>query len=164
MEIFKEFGVNWILLLAQIVNFTILLLLLKRFLYKPILKVLDERKAKVAQSLKDAEAIEKRMQDLTIEQQKILDQAKEEANKLIAEAKAEAKELSEKNMAETKKSVAAVLEQNEKRLKLDKEAMMSSAKADLAELVAEATAKVAKKSMTEKENMRLVEETIKEFS
>ena len=51
MEFLKDFGVNPILLLAQIVNFTVLLILLKKFFYKPILKVLEERKHKIETSV-----------------------------------------------------------------------------------------------------------------
>ncbi len=164
MEIFKEFGVSWILLLAQIVNFTILLLLLKRFLYKPILKVLDERKAKVAKSLKDAEEIETRLQKIAQSEEEILDKARTEANKLLAEAKTEAKALNEKSFAETKESIAVMLKKNEERLNLEKEGMMNSAKKELSDLVATATERVAKKVMTDKENSKLVDETVKELT
>ena len=47
MEIIKQFGINPILLAAQVVNFIVLLFIFKKLLYKPILKVLDERKKKI---------------------------------------------------------------------------------------------------------------------
>ena len=47
--------INWFTVIAQIVNFLILVWLLKRFLYKPVLKAIDDREQKVAAKLKDAE-------------------------------------------------------------------------------------------------------------
>ena len=55
MELLSNLGINGKLLLAQIVNFFILLYILKRFAYKPILKVLDDRKEKIEKGLRDAE-------------------------------------------------------------------------------------------------------------
>ncbi len=70
MDILNEFGIKPILLAAQVVNFLILLYILKRFLYKPILKVLNERKNKIADSLKNAEEIERKLVEISEEEQK----------------------------------------------------------------------------------------------
>lgn len=163
MEFLNEFGVDPILLLAQVVNFTILLVLLRVLLYKPILKVLEERKKKVAKSIKDAEAIEKRLTQTQIEQEELLSKAAQEASKIVNQAKLEAKELAEKTMEEAKKSVNEMLVKNETRLKLERDEMMSSVKAELADLVTQAAAKVLDKSVNEFDNKKLVQETIEEM-
>ena len=62
MEILKNFGIQPTLLLAQIVNFTIILFVLKKFFYKPITKVLEERKRRIEESLKNADEIEAKLQ------------------------------------------------------------------------------------------------------
>jgi len=54
-ELFSAFGVNWKLLLIQAVNFGLLLAALTYFLYKPILKIIDERREKVAEGVRTAE-------------------------------------------------------------------------------------------------------------
>ena len=61
MEFLKEFGIQPTLLIAQIVNFLIILFILKKFFYKPIIKLLDDRKKKIEESLKNAELIEERL-------------------------------------------------------------------------------------------------------
>ena len=58
-QLFEAFGIDWKLLLAQAVNFGVLFVALTYFLYKPVLKTLDERKQKVAKGVTDAEAAEK---------------------------------------------------------------------------------------------------------
>ena len=164
MEIVKEFGINPILLLAQIVNFAILLFLLKRFLYKPILKSLDERKSKIAKSLKEAEEIEKKLQKISEEQAAILGKARTEASQIISEAKDETKQLTEKSLAQTKESVQQLLNTNKKRIALEKDQMMLDAKKELTELVIATTAAVAKKSVSETSDKKLVTEAIESLS
>jgi F-type H+-transporting ATPase subunit b len=61
MDILHEFGVQPILLLAQIVNFAILFFLLRKFLYGPLLKILEQRRNTIKESLKNAEKIEKQL-------------------------------------------------------------------------------------------------------
>src|SRR4030067_222054 len=76
MEVLEDFGVEPILLLAQVVNFVILLYILKRFLYKPILKVLEERKKRIETSVKQSEDIQKRFDEMSKKQTEILDTEK----------------------------------------------------------------------------------------
>jgi len=60
METLSSLGIDLKILLAQLVNFGILIFLLSKFLYKPVLKMLDQRKKKIAESIKKAEEIEKK--------------------------------------------------------------------------------------------------------
>ena len=151
-------------MLAQIVNFTILLLLLRLFLYKPVLKILEERKKKISKSLKDAEEIEKRLAETQMEQEELLGKARTESNQLIAEAKLEAKELSEKTLAEARFVAEEMLAKNGERLKLEREEMISEVKSEIAVLVTTAAAKVAGKSLDQIDNKKMVDETIKEIT
>jgi len=163
MKIFEQFGINPLILLAQIVNFAILLFLLKRFLYKPILKILEERKEKVATSLKNAEEIEKRLESTKAEQEAILDKARSEASAFLNETKKEAKELSETMLTETKKSVSEMLEKTQKQIRAEKEQMIIEAKSDLADLVIRAASTVTKKNMDQETNRKMVKETLEEL-
>src|SRR3989338_3520624 len=86
MEIFNQFGVRLDLLAAQIVNFLLLLFILKRFLYKPILKVLQIRQQKIKDSLKNAAEIEKRLNAIAEEREKKLHEAGDAAQKIIDHA------------------------------------------------------------------------------
>ena len=59
MQIFESFGIQPTLLLAQIVNFLIILFLLQKFFYKPIFKMFEDRKKRIEESLKSADLIER---------------------------------------------------------------------------------------------------------
>jgi F-type H+-transporting ATPase subunit b len=103
--------INWFTVIAQIINFLILVWLLRRFLYKPILKAVDERENKIASQLKDAKAdkadakkekdeFEEKNEDFDKKKKELMDKAitetKEERQKLLEEARDDAKKLSTK--------------------------------------------------------------------
>lgn len=91
-ELFAVFGVNWKLLLAQVVNFGVLLGLLTYFLYKPVLRIIDERQRKIAEGVKTAEAAAQRLLEATAEGDGIVGSAAREAEALVASARARADE------------------------------------------------------------------------
>jgi F-type H+-transporting ATPase subunit b len=162
MEILSNFGVEPVLLLAQIVNFAILLFILKRFLYKPIMKVLEERKSKVETSLRQAEEIEKRFDETSTKQENILDRAQGEASKIIEGAKDEAKILSEQIQKEANDRANRTIERAKQSLELEKQKMVSEAKNELVDLVAYSTEKIAPKLMKKTEKEEVIRQTIKE--
>ncbi|MEO8765755.1 MAG: hypothetical protein ABI416_15755 [Ginsengibacter sp.] len=118
--------INWFTVIAQVINFLVLVWLLKRFLYKPILNAIDEREKKITSQLKDADdkktAAIKQQDDFTkknadfdqqkkglmdkaivetnTHRQKLLDEAKEEAGKLIAKLETASKANLEKEHME----------------------------------------------------------------
>lgn len=163
MEIFKDFGIQPILLLAQIINFVILLFLLKRFLYKPILKVLDERKKRIETSLKQAEEIQKKFVEANIEQEKILDTAKLQASRIIENAKEGAKILSEQLQEETNKEIESTLERAKSALQLEKQKMISEAKGKIVDIVVLVTEKVTAKTLQKAEKEKLVNNALSEI-
>ena len=89
-ELFAAFGINWKLLLAQAVNFGALLFILTYFLYTPILKMLDERREKIAQGVKNAEAADAKLAASTAEGKEIVGKAAADAAVLLSDARSSA--------------------------------------------------------------------------
>lgn len=87
----EQLGVELPQLITQIINFAILLFLLTKFLYKPILKALTERKRKIAEGLEFAEKMKKEDEKTELKRQEIVKEAKIEGKKIIDEAKKDAK-------------------------------------------------------------------------
>lgn len=106
--------INWFTVIAQIVNFIILVWLLKRFLYKPILKAIDEREEKIAAKIEDAEAIDAKAKREQAEFQKKNEKFDKEKKGLMEKAVAETIKEKEKLLE------AARDEATELRTKLDK--------------------------------------------
>ncbi len=111
MQILGQFGFEPILFFAQIVNFFVIFFILKKFLYKPMLKMLEERKQRIAEGLKNAEEAEKHLQETLIKEEQIVKKAQEEARKMIEEAKAERDDMLQKAEVSTKARVDAMLQE-----------------------------------------------------
>lgn len=109
MEILENFGFEPILFIAQIVNFLIIFLVMKKFLYKPLLKVMNERKKKIEEGLKNAEESNRLMTETIEKEQEILKNAHLEAKKLLAEAKAKHDELLLKTEEDTRLKIEKMI-------------------------------------------------------
>lgn len=109
MEVLENFGFDPVMLVAQIINFLIILFLLKRFLYKPIFKIIKERQEKIEEGIKQAEKARKTLDEAIEKETKILSLAKSEAQKIIDDAKTDslelAKQIQENAKLETKKLI-----------------------------------------------------------
>ena len=111
MQIFKDFGVNPVLLAAQIVNFLIILFVLKRFMYKPVIAMLKKREDEIKKGLSDSEKNQKQLIETVEKEKAILQAARENADKMIAAAKLEATESKDQIEAATKKEIEKMREQ-----------------------------------------------------
>ena len=96
MNILKDFGVIPILLTDQIVNFLIILFVLKRFLYKPVLSMLKKREDEIKQGLKNSEDAQKKLEEASEKETQILRKAQEKAEKIVNDAKLEAEDVRNK--------------------------------------------------------------------
>ncbi len=88
----SAFGINWKLLLAQGVNFALLLAILSYFLYKPVLRMIDERREKIAEGVKTAEAAAVKLAEAQKKSDGIVGDASREAEALVKTARARAEE------------------------------------------------------------------------
>jgi F-type H+-transporting ATPase subunit b len=131
-QLFEAFGINGSLLLAQLVNFGILFVALTYFLYKPVMKTLDARRAKVAQGVIDADLAAEKLstadaeasvkvqsaeteaegivtsarEEATSEKSRIVKEAEARAASIAADAEARAKETAAKSLRESEKEIA----------------------------------------------------------
>jgi F-type H+-transporting ATPase subunit b len=109
MDILKNFGLNPVLLGAQIVNFLIIMFLLKKFLYKPVLEILKKRQTTIKDGLKQAEEARIKLEKVIIEEKNILRQAQLQSKKIIEDAKQESLEIARQMSLDTKKQTEKLL-------------------------------------------------------
>jgi len=159
-ELLTKLGIDGRLLLAQIINFLVLLFILYKVLYKPVLKMLDERQTKIEASLKHAEQIEKNLFESHGEKQKILSEARNEAGKIIAESKEVAEKLRNDLTCKAKEDVANILEQGKHQLKTEKEIMFKELKNEIADMVTIATEKILKERVNIKVDRNTIEKNL----
>jgi len=122
--ILTVFGVDWRLLTAQVVNFLILLYILKRFLYVPLLAMIEKRQGLIIEGVKNAEEAGKLKMSAEEEKNTLLKEARKEGDAFIAEAKETATKVKERILAESETEKQALLAAAEK----EKEALLLAAK------------------------------------
>ncbi len=109
MEIIKNFGVNPVLLGAQIVNFILVLFLLKKFLYKPVIDVLQKRQTTIKEGLEQAENARIKLEKVVLEEKNILKQAQLQSKMIIEDAKKESEEIASRMSENAKKQTEKML-------------------------------------------------------
>ena len=163
-DIANQFGVTWQLLISQIVLFIIVAVALKKFAFGPLQKVLEDRRAKIADGLAAAEKSRAELANAQVKAQELLNQSSAQANKIIEEARAAAAKLAE---VETQKAIAAANDIIAK-AKVASEAELARMKAELRKevgrLVVATTAKVTGKILTTDDQTRLAEETNRQLA
>lgn len=164
MEIFEKFGINLSVLIAQAVNFLIVLGVLYRFAYKPLLKMMHDREKKIAKSLKDAEVMVEQRKTAEEEKQKLLVRAKHEAEKIVERAMAEALQRQKEILEQTRSETRAIGEKTKADLRAAKTAMMKEAVSEVADLVVDVCEKVLKERFGEEAQRERIMEIIASVS
>lgn len=90
-QLFAAFGIDWKVLLAQSVNFGVLLVGLTYFLYKPILKLLKERQETIAKGVQDAEDAAKKVKEIDASRAETIQKAEREAEEIVGRGVSEGK-------------------------------------------------------------------------
>ncbi len=164
MQIFKEFGIQPILLLAQIINFLIILYLLKRFFYGPIIKVLDDRKKRIAESLKNADLIEEKLRKTEEKSAQILEEARNNAREIINDAKKEAERIYTEAAVEARKLTEETLIKANDQIAREREQMQKDLEKETLTLVAEIVKKVLGRNLKTKERQDLTTKALSEIT
>ncbi len=161
MELLSNLGINGKLLLAQIVNFFVLLWVLKRFAYKPVLEALEERRDKIEKGLADAEKSQKKLIEIEEKEKKILAKARSEAQKIVEQAEQQAKKNQEEILKDANRRVEKSVEDANKKIEEEKNKMLSEVKSEVAKLVALATEKVVGEKINEEKDREIIDSVIK---
>ena len=119
MEFLNNFGFNPILFIAQIINFLIILFILKKLMYKPVLEMLKKRENEIKKGISNKEEADKLLTEAREKESQILQKAQVKANEIVDEAKNEAILLRKKNEEEIKKDTEKMV--SEARLTIEQE-------------------------------------------
>lgn len=158
------FGVRGDLFAAQLINFLIVLVVLWRFAYKPIMKKLEEREHKIAESVKNAEDIAKRLQDADAEHARLLIAARAEAQAIVEKAIADTEGRKNEMIEAAKREVERVIQKGKQQLEEERAAMLIAARRDLADIAVKAAAKILTEGLNEKKSQSMAEEMIRKLT
>jgi len=158
MEILQSLGIDWKLLLAQIINFLVILFLLKKFAYKPFLKILRKRKEIIKQGVEKSEKAEKVLQTIKTQRNKILVNAHKKAQQLFKqnEKRGEEKALQiiENAHKEKEKILATAIQQG----KMEAEKIQKDHKQRMLHLSLGLTEKILRQKIDYEKDKQIIDE------
>jgi F-type H+-transporting ATPase subunit b len=141
----EKLGINVYQLLAQGVNFLILMFVLKKFLLKPMLALLEKRKVSIADQTKAEEDLAKRIKDYEHKDQQVLKQAKLKADEIIKQAQAQAGKEAAEILNQARQNSKKVLTQADKDAKSESE----KSKANIQALIIKQAVVLANRALSE---------------
>jgi F-type H+-transporting ATPase subunit b len=159
-----KLGIQWHMLFAQTISFSIVFFVLWKFAYGPIFAMLNARREKIAESLANADKIKADVARTEVERQKILADAGDKANQLIDEARQAAARVREQ---ETQKAITAaeqIVAKAHEAAAQDHARMLAELKREVGRLVVQTTTTVTGKILTPEDQRRLAEETQKQLA
>lgn len=160
MEALSNLGIDWKLFLAQAVNFLVLLFILRRFAYRPMLEFLEKRTERIEKGLKDAEAAGVKLKAIAEEEKKVLGAARAEARNLLQQAEKAAKARDTHRLAETEEKAKKFLAEAESRIQEEKEKMLVEAKREIAETVVLAVERILKEKVDPVKDQELIQKSL----
>jgi len=134
-QFLTAFGIDWRLLLINVVNFCILLFGLYYFLYGPLLRVLEERRKKVMQGVEDSEAATARLKEIESTKASMLAKAGKEADDVLLNARQNATEKGREMLAQSEAAAQSLLSEAEAQAKAMKQEAIEESKAEVAKLI-----------------------------
>jgi len=146
-----------------LVVFALLLFLLKKFAWKPIIQALEEREKNIKESLEKAKEAQQDSLRIATEQAAILNQAKLEAAKILKESKALAEDLSQKIKAEAQLEKQRMLETGLREIEAAKKDALIQIKAQASTLAIYAAEKLIMQSLNTEDHKKLVDKLIEEI-
>ena len=162
MAFFEAFGVDIWKLGFQIVNFLLLLYLLNRFLFKRVLRLLDERQSKISRGLEDAETAARDRELARAEREAALAEARREAEAMVQRAAKTAEATSAEILAEAKASAEQITARAREEISAEKDRALAEIRGEVADLALEAAGKLIGSEMDGPTQRRLVERFLSE--
>lgn len=164
MEVLNDFGINWFLLSAQVVNFLILVFILNKVLFKPLLKALEDRKQKIATSLHEADQIKAELTSAQKKGDALIREANQKADVILQEAKEAAAALKQVTTAEAREEAEKIMTRNQQVIQSEAEKMRTGLTGELMGLVVITAEKVLGRSLSDQEKEAMAKASLKELN
>ena len=158
MEALGALGINGPFLLSQIVNFLILFVALRFLLWKPMLKMLNERKQRIAQGLEDAEQARRDRERAQAEYEERIKQAEQEREKILARAAEEGEGARAETLAQARAQAEQIVAEGKETVEQERQQMLAELRSQVAALSIAAANKLIGEGLDEQRQRRLIDE------
>ncbi len=159
---FASLGINLPLLVVFVANFIVLLVMLRLFLYKPVMKMLDERAKRAREAIELAEATKKEYDQAKDEVQKQIEKGRQEAQAIIGQAMQVGERLKEESRQEAAKQAQGIVDRARSELEAERDKIVGDLRHEFVDISIAAAEKVIKETLDREKHRKLIEETLQE--
>ncbi|WP_407935029.1 MULTISPECIES: F0F1 ATP synthase subunit B [Clostridium] len=152
--------INWNTIIFTIINFIVLLFVLKHFFSKPVNKIMDDRKNGINTSIKNAKDNEQKAEISRIEKDKLLHESKTKGREIVEEYKVKAQNISQEIIDDAKKESTILMERSRVEIEREKDKATSEIQKQVIDLSLILSEKALEKHIDEKEHRKLIEDFI----
>ena len=151
------------LFIWTIATFLLLLALLAKFAWGPLLEALEQRQALIRKSLDDAQQARQELERLNQEQQRIMAAARAEADTIVSQSRADAERLRQELRESARAEAANIVKNAERQIELQTHQAIRQLRQEAVELSVAIASKLLAKNVTKEDNDRLIQQTLAQF-
>jgi len=151
------------LFIWTIVTFLVLLALLAKFAWRPLLQALESRQERIRKSLEDAERARQELERLQQESGKIMQQARIEAESIVTQTRADAERLREELKQKAKDEADNILRNAQQQIQLQTRQAIQQIRHEVADIAVLLASKLLERNIAKEDNARLIDDTLKQI-
>jgi F-type H+-transporting ATPase subunit b len=151
------------LFIWTIATFLVLLTLLAKFAWGPLLKALEERQSLIRKSLDDAQQARQELERLNQEQQRILASARAEADSIVSQSRSDAERLRQELRESARAEAANIVKNAERQIELQTHQALRQIRQEAVELSVAIASKLLARNLSKEDNDRLIQQTLSQF-
>ena len=150
-------GINWPGLLTQLISFLILFLLLKKFLYRPVIKMLEDRAEKIKTSLEVADKVKQEAEQTTAATESLMLKAREESQALISESREQAKKIKESELEKSKLQIEIERKRALDEIRSEEDKIINNIRSEFSGLAISAAEKIIEREVNENNHKEIIQ-------
>lgn len=151
------------LFIWTILTFLVLLFVLAKFAWKPLLSMLEAREEKIRKALDDADQAQVRLEQISKESEAIIAQARIDAQKIAQDGKAAAERLKEDILNKAREKSGSILEDAQKQIEAEKNRAIGEIKAEAVDISIQIASKLIEKNLSSEDNRKMIEDALKQI-
>ena len=151
------------LFIWTIVTFLVLLAVLAKFAWRPLLEALERRQESIRKSLDDARQAKQELERLHVESQRILAQARSEADAIVSRTRDDAARLREELRQKAQQEAGGIVRNAEKQIELETARALQQIRQEAVDISVAIASKLLQRNVTKEDNERLIDETFKQL-
>ena len=151
------------LFIWTIATFLVLLALLAKFAWGPLLRALEERQALIRKSLEDAQQARQELERLNQEQQKIIASARAEADSIVSQSRSDAERLRQELRESARAEAANIVKNAERQIELQTHQALRQIRQEAVDLSVAIASKLLARNLSKEDNDRLIQQTLAQF-